>query len=76
MIAKSSVKHLDKEAVRIARENYKIKRNREHVSAEVDAMSEEAFLTKLKLVVDGKLNVILAKRALTGNLPPMMREIN
>lgn len=55
VIAGSSVKHLDAEAIRVARANYKVKHNREHVSAEVDKMTDEQFLTKLKLLVDGKL---------------------
>jgi ATP-dependent DNA helicase RecG len=61
----SSVRHLDMNAIRIARENYKIKQNREHISAEVDAMSDEDFLTKIKLVVEGKLTN--AAMVLLGN---------
>jgi ATP-dependent DNA helicase RecG len=55
VIEGSSVDHLDKEAVQVARESYKTKQNREHISAEIDAMSDEEFLTKLRLIVDGKL---------------------
>ena len=51
----SSIDHLDKEAVQIARESYKTKQNREHISVEIDAMGDEEFLTKLRLIVDGKL---------------------
>jgi len=46
---------LDSEAILLARANYKIKHNREHISTEVDKMTDEQFLTKLKLFVDGKL---------------------
>ena len=54
IIEESSIKHLDAEAICIARENYKIKQNREHISAEIDRMTDEEFLTKLKLVANGK----------------------
>ncbi len=65
IIEGSSIKHLDAAAIRAARENYKIKQNREHISAEVDKMSDEQFLTKLKLLVDGKLTN--AAMVLLGN---------
>jgi len=55
IIEGSSVDHLDKEAIATARENYKTKQNRSHISEEVDTMSDKEFLTKLRLIVDGKL---------------------
>jgi len=51
----SGVKYLDIDAIRISRENYKAKQNREHISSELDKMSDEEFLTKVKLIVNGKL---------------------
>ena len=65
LIEGSNVKHLDTDAIRIARENYKAKQNREHISAEIDSMNDEDFLTKLKLMVDGKLTN--AAMVLLGN---------
>jgi ATP-dependent DNA helicase RecG len=65
VIEGSSIKHLDKNAIHIARENYKKKHNREHISAEIDQMSDEEFLTKTKLIVDGKLTN--AAMVLLGN---------
>lgn len=65
IIEGSGIQHLDADAIHIARENYKIKQNREHISAEVDKMSDEQFLTKLKLLVDGKLTN--AAMVLLGN---------
>lgn len=65
LIEGSSASHLDKDAVRIARENYKDKQNREYIGAEIDDMSDEAFLTKLKLMVNGKLTN--AAMVLLGN---------
>ena len=55
ILKSSSIRYLDKDAILVARENYKIKQNREHINAEIDAMNDEEFLTKLKLIVDGKL---------------------
>ena len=65
LIESSSVNHLDANAVRIARENYKIKQNRSHISEEIYKMNDEEFLTKLKLIVDGKLTN--AAMVLLGN---------
>lgn len=65
LIEESSIKHLDAEAICIARENYKIKQNREHIAAEIDRMTDEEFLTKLKLVSNGKLTN--AAMVLLGN---------
>jgi ATP-dependent DNA helicase RecG len=39
LIEGSSISHLDAKAISVARENYKKKQNREHISAEVDKMS-------------------------------------
>ena len=65
LIEGSNVSHLDKGAIRIARDNYKIKQNREHISEEIDNLSDEEFLTKIKLIVDGKLTN--ASMVLLGN---------
>ena len=46
---------LDSEAIAMAREKYKLKMNRPHITEEVDAMSDEQFLTKLKLVNNGRI---------------------
>lgn len=46
---------LDKSAIAIARAKYKEKMNRPHISEEVDAMTDEEFLTKIKLMINGKI---------------------
>lgn len=46
---------LDKEAIAAAREKYKQRMNRPHISEEVDAMTDSEFLTKVKLMNDGKI---------------------
>lgn len=51
----ATIKHLDKNAIKLARENYKKKMNKQYISEEVDQMSDEQFLKKLKLMIDGRL---------------------
>ncbi|MFZ3130818.1 MAG: ATP-binding protein, partial [Desulfosporosinus sp.] len=55
LITSSSLTNLDPEAIQIAKEKYKGKKKKEHISLEVDAMSDEAFLTKLRLMDSGLL---------------------
>lgn len=55
ILSGATIKHLDKDAISFARKQYKEKMNRPHISAEVDEMSDEEFLTKLKLMSDGKV---------------------
>ena len=55
VISGSSLAYLDAEAIAFARQKYKEKMNRSHISEEVDAMSDEEFLTKLKLMKDGQV---------------------
>ena len=65
VILNANIKHLDKSAIEIARKNYKEKMNKSHISEAVDEMSDEEFLTKLKLLQDGK--VTNAAMLLLGN---------
>lgn len=55
IIPDATIECLDSEALSIARRNYKEKMNRPHINEEVDRMSDEEFLTKLKLMRNGKL---------------------
>ena len=55
VLEQANMKHLDKGAVALAREKYKEKMNQQHISKEVDAMSDEQFLTKIKLMIGGKI---------------------
>ena len=61
----ATIDHLDKEAINMARETYKEKMNREHISAEIDGLNDEEFLTKIRLIVDG--HVTNAAMILLGN---------
>lgn len=51
----ATIEHLDKDAIVFARKQYKEKMNRPHITAEVDEMSDEEFLTKVKLMSGGKV---------------------
>jgi len=55
VLEQANIEHLDKDAVALAREKYKEKMNQERISEEVDVMSDEQFLTKLKLMINGKI---------------------
>ena len=61
----ATIEHLDQSAIALAREKYKEKMNRAHITEEVDTLDDEAFLTKIKLMVDGK--VTNAAMLLLGN---------
>lgn len=50
-----TIQCLNKDALKMAREKYKEKMNRPHITEEVDRMTDEEFLTKLKLMQNGKL---------------------
>lgn len=55
VLEQAGIEHLDKDAVALAREKYKEKMNQEYISKEVDAMSDEQFLAKIKLMINGKI---------------------
>ena len=65
LISDASVKHLNSEAIAVAREKYKEKMQKPHISEEIDRLSDEEFLTKLKLIINGK--VTNAAMVLLGN---------
>ncbi len=61
----ATIDHLDKTAIATARQKYKEKMDRQHISDEVDRMSDLDFLTKLKLIINGKITN--AAMVLLGN---------
>ncbi|MEE0913478.1 MAG: ATP-binding protein [Ruminococcus sp.] len=65
IIPEASIEHLDKNAISIARQKYKEKMNRPHITEEVDNMTDEEFLTKTKLIING--NLTNAAMLLLGN---------
>ncbi len=65
LIEDATLDCLDKNAVALARQKYKEKMNRPHITEEVDKMTDEQFLTKIKLMIGGKLTN--AAMVLLGN---------
>lgn len=61
----ATIEHLNKDAILLSRERYKNKANKDHIAIEVDKMSDLEFLTKLKLIENGK--VTNAAMVLLGN---------
>ena len=55
IISGTSIDFLDNDAIAFARQKYKEKMNRSHISEEIDVMSDEEFLTKLKLMKNGQV---------------------
>ncbi|MDO5062772.1 MAG: ATP-binding protein [Peptostreptococcaceae bacterium] len=55
IIEKATIEHLDNDAISLARKKYKEKMNQGHIAEEVDEMSDEQFLTKIKLMIEGKI---------------------
>lgn len=62
----ATLAHLDPSAIQIARENYKKKMNKPHITEEVDGMDDLTFLTKMKLVSDDH-HITNAAMLLLGN---------
>lgn len=54
-IADATIACLDKNALALARKKYKEKSNKSYIAEEVDQMTDEQFLVKLKLMIGGKL---------------------
>lgn len=65
IVRNASIDHLDKNAIKVAREKYKEKMNEDYISEEIDNMTDEEFLTKIKLLFNGK--VTNAAMILLGN---------
>ena len=55
LIQDSSIKYLSTAAISVAREKYKTKMAKEHIDVEVDSMTDEEFLTKLRLLDEGRV---------------------
>ena len=55
IIPDATIKCLDSSAIATARQKYKEKMNRPHITEEVDGMTDSDFLTKLKLILNGSI---------------------
>lgn len=61
----ATIENLDRDAIAFAREKYKERRNQPHITEEVDSLTDEEFLTKIKLMRNGQ--VTNAAMILLGN---------
>lgn len=64
-VSGATMEDLDKQAIMIARANYKERMRDNHIAEEVDKMSDEEFLERRKLVING--NITNAAFLLLGN---------
>lgn len=55
IVSGATMDNLDKQAIRVARKNYKEKMRDPHIAGEVDKMSDEEFLERRKLVINGSI---------------------
>lgn len=65
IIEKATIDNLDKEAIRVARKQFKIKYKGKSIADEIDSLSNIDFLNKAKLTLDGKIT--MACMLLLGN---------
>lgn len=61
----ATIDSLDKEAINLAKKKYKERMNEKYANKEIDSMTDEQFLTKMKLLHNGK--VTNAAMILLGN---------
>lgn len=55
IVENARIEHLDKDAISLARVKYKEKMNQDYIMEEVDNMTDEQFLSKVKLIHEGKV---------------------
>ena len=55
IIEKATINDLDSKAIEVAREQYKIKHQGKELAEEIDNLSDEDFLNKAKVTINGKI---------------------
>ena len=55
IIKEASIEHLDSEAIKVAREQFKIKHKGKSIALEIDQLSDIDFLNKAKLTISGQI---------------------
>lgn len=79
IIEKASIVHLDEEAVKVARQKFKEKNSKASFADEIDDWSDEKFLDKAKVTIDGKITnaaiILLGKEEASHFLLPAIAEI-
>lgn len=78
IVPNATIADLDEEAIRIAREQYKGKKRKDYIASDVDAMSDEVFLQKMKLTENGLITnacMLLLGRSDRAHLMDFIPEI-
>lgn len=79
IIEQSSIKDLDEEAIRVAREKFKEKNTKAGFASEIDGWGDIKFLDKAKITINGKITntaiILLGKEESTHYLLPAISEI-
>jgi len=55
IIEKATLKDLDEKAIKVAREQFKIKNQGKEIAEEIDCLTDEEFLNKAKVTINGKI---------------------
>ena len=55
VIDNATLEDLDKEAIKVARQQFKIKHDGKQIASEIDNISDEEFLNKAKILINGKI---------------------
>ncbi len=55
IIEKATLKDLDEKAIKVAREQFKIKNQGKEIAEEIDGLTDEEFLNKAKVTINGKI---------------------
>ncbi len=57
IIEEATIDNLDKDAIKLAREQFKVKYKEKNISDEIDNLSDIAFLNKVKLTINNKITM-------------------
>lgn len=79
IVEKATIEHLDEEAIKLARQKFKEKNNKASYANEIDTWTDEKFLDKAKVTIDGKITnttlILLGKEESSHLLLPAIAEI-
>lgn len=79
IVERATIAHLDEEAIKLARQKFKEKNNKASYADEIDSWSDEKFLDKAKVTIDGKITntalILLGKEESSHLLLPAIAEI-
>ena len=79
IVERATIAHLDEEAIKLARQKFKEKNNKASYADEIDSWSDEKFLDKAKVTIDGKITntalILLGKEESSHLLLPAIAEM-